>query len=128
MVQLQVPLPIGLYEGDLGMRLAAVAGDRLVDMPDEPVRNPASMRRSRSADGFSSRKYSDPAAPLFHSRMTDGDVLTSWTLTAALEAITLTFADPWFALHQADGRAGVLPPPPQLPPAIRHESPMPAEE
>ena len=39
----------------------------------------------------------------------------------------MPWAQRYWALHHADGCTGVLPPPPQLPPAIRHQLPMPSE-
>ena len=40
----------------------------------------------------------------------------------------VTDAQPWLALHQAEGCAGTSPPPFHEPPAIRHQLPMPSDE
>src|SRR5678815_557224 len=48
-------------------------------------------------------------------------------LSGAFVVRLSTVAQPWFALHQADGCTGVSPPPPQLPPAMRHQFPMPSD-
>src|SRR4051795_2192341 len=77
---------------------------------------------------FSSRKHSLPAAPFFHSRCTVLDVFTSATLSAPFAVRLSIVTQPWLALHQADGWVGTSPPPPQLPPAMRHQLPIPSDE
>src|SRR5262245_2145290 len=77
---------------------------------------------------FSTRKYSLPPAPFFHSRRTLFEVFTSGMLTLPSVVRLSMVTQPWLALHQAEGCTGVSPPPPQLPPAIRHQLPMPSEE
>src|SRR5215813_3363437 len=77
---------------------------------------------------FSIRKYSLPPVPFIHRRWTVWDVFTSVTVIAAFVLTIFTLTHPWFALHQAEGCTGTSPPPPQLPPAIKHHSPMPSDE
>ena len=77
---------------------------------------------------FSTRKYSLPPVPSFHSRYSEWLVSTCWIVTLLFVVTVATFTQPWLALHHAEGCAGVSPPPFQLPPAIRHQLPRPADE
>src|SRR4026207_2388858 len=76
---------------------------------------------------FSTRKYSLPDPPSFHKRKTLFESLTSGILTVPFVVRLSTETQPCFALHPADGCTGVSPPPPQLPPAIKHQFPIPSE-
>src|SRR4051794_2690388 len=76
---------------------------------------------------FSTRKYSCPDAPLVQTRWIFRLVFTSGMLTFPLFVTFVTDAHPWLTLHQADGWAGISPPPFQEPPAMRHQLPRPSE-
>ena len=54
-------------------------------------------------------------------------VFTSAIETRAVGVGCPPSTQPWLALHHAEGCAGMSPPPPQLPPAIRHQLPMPSD-
>src|SRR5438128_8058271 len=89
--------------------------------PGSDASNPVCCR-------FSTRKYSSPAPPSFQRRCTACDVFTSAMLTVPLAVRLSSLTLPWLTLHQADGCTGVSPPPPQLPPAIKHQLPIPSED
>src|SRR4029434_6497524 len=76
---------------------------------------------------FSSRKYSEPPVPSFHSRCTLRLVLTSGNESVALLVTLVVVTQPWFTLHHAEGCDGMSPPPFHEPPAIRHQLPMPCD-
>src|SRR5690349_15340110 len=77
---------------------------------------------------FSTRKYSLPPVPSFQSRCTARLLLTSGNDSVPPVVTLVADAQPWLALHHAEGCTGMSPPPPHDPPAIRHQLPMPSEE
>src|SRR5215213_7588433 len=88
---------------------------------------PGSEASKPSCWRFSTRKYSLPSPPSFHSRYAVRLVLTSEMVTSAFVVGEATSIHPWVDLHQAEGCTGRTPPRPQDPDAIRHQLPIPSE-
>ena len=122
----QIALAVGLQQRDLVVGLVGVA--RIASSMCQMNRpSPGNCASKPVRWRFSTRKYSLPAPPFFHRRWTRRPLLTSGNECTPLAVTLVTAAQPWLALHQADGCAGTSPPPFHEPPAIRHQLPMPSE-